>query len=485
MASDFPYWGGSTFKTGLSAVQRQIDHYFNKNNDNVYPLRGTGFRLAELLGIPLDDYAELEGSTVGFNMACSPLFLCAYQKIYFDYYRLSDREPNDPTYYNLDQFYNSASVQGVATKMFTLRYRPWKRDFFTNLCVSPLQSQGDVGSLGYGLGSSADDKSLVNSFQQWLAPTKLFTYNNAETPARSDATNVSAYSVTTNPSLIGALSPTSIRTSFAVQKLMEITRRAGKHYDAQTLAHFGVKVPTGIAGEVTYLGGQVSEIRIGDVIATAGTESDPLGKVGGKGFGYTDGKTIKFEAPCHGVLMAIYSAEPVADYSCVMFDKLNTLVKREHWFTEEYDELGMQPFFNYQQDFDTNPTSQGVNNSAIIGWQYRYSELKQKYNRVAGALMRSLKYWSPQRNLREESADWNVPVSRYLISPYYLDTIMLKNYEFDMGRWSTYPEPGDDDYTEESHAGFQEAFDSDPLIHELYFDVKKSSRMSVYGLEQL
>lgn len=499
--------GQTTYE--LALVQGAADAYFASphldSSSNRIPYIGTGFRILELLGIPIYDYANLQQATSNrevMNLSICPLLACAYQKIYFDFYRLSDREPNDPRAYSLDSFYNTGLISTLyLANFYRLRYRPWSKDFFTNLFTSPLFGSTGIGSFGYSVSpGSPNIQDMTKSFRQWLTATNFNTYSQGGwTDVNTQSPNPSGrYEMSSNtssptqvaPSGIGssanqtlqlgnlqqALSPTSIRTSFAVQKLLEITRRAGKHYDKQVLAHFGADVPTGIAGEVIYLGGSVTDINIGDVIATAGTQSDPLGKVAGKGYGYGSSKPIKFTAPCHGVLMAIFSVEPVADYSMKWYDKLNGLITRADWFSPEYDNLGPQPLFAYQDQY--NPLSGAMNNYNIEGWQWRYSELKCKQNRVCGALMRSLGYWSPQRDLYEEDATWQSTVSRYLISPFYLDPIMLKNYEFDASRLRDETDPDDP-------AGYQDLFDSDPLIHELFFDVKKSSKMSTYGLEQL
>lgn len=497
LGAKLPYWDSNAASLAFSSLQKANDKYFvsrveadpSQTAFSGIPLVGTSFRLFELLGIPVRDYAgALNGGSNGytFPMGITPIFACAYQKIYFDFYRLSDREVNDPSYYNLDAFYSSNSIRETYGKFFTLRYRPWAKDFFTNRFVSPLIGSKDIGSYNYQ--TSDTNNALTNAFNQWLSGTKVATYTNdiaypnSPTASQVAPTQIAPYTVNTNQSIVTALSPTSIRTSFAVQKLLEITRRSGKHYDAQTLAHFGVNVPTGIAGEVMYLGGSVSNINIGDVIATAGTESSPLGQVGGKGYGYDSSKPIKFTAPCHGILMCIYSCEPKADYAVEGLDRLHTYIDNAAWYHPEFDNLGMQPMFSYQQYLDVEQNGINTANFDVIGWQYRWSELKTKYNRVVGAMSRSLSYWTPFRNIGGSGSGlegYINPVSDYLISPCYLDDIMLVKYQFNAYRDLDNAEDG------KPWFGFKQLFNADPLIHELYFDVKKSAKMSTYGLEQL
>lgn len=432
---------------------------------------GTSLRLMELLGIPVCTIQDRlkQGEKLAGDYAINPMFAAAYQKIYSDYYRLSDRELNDPRSYNLDDFFDDAEIASdMIPKLFRLRYRPWKKDFFTNIFTSPLMGQTSIGS-----NTQVD---LTSLFQQWLnGNIQYSTKNESDSLDTTNPTQLSpSAAASTNHSRF--LSPTSIRTSFAVQKLLEVTRRAGKHYDKQTLAHFGVDVPDGINGEVSFLGSLLkSEIAIGDVISTSSVpDGSTLGEVGGKGYGYGRGNDIKFTAPSHGILMAIYSCSPEADYSQIGFDKLHTYVNSAAFPRPEFDNLGMQPLFGYQVEYQ--PTSENstpsVFNNRVEGWQYRWSELKTKYNRVVGALAarRSLDFWSLQRNIIGGTS-----LSSYLIPPFALDGIMLVPYEF----------VANESPVGSSTSTIDNLYDTDPLIHNLYIDCKKSSKMSTYGLEQL
>lgn len=442
-------------------------------------------------GVPID-----QNNTPGFVNAINPMFLCAYQKIYMDYYRLSDREENDPSCYNLDSFYETGVVPFERfCLMMKMRYRAWAKDFFTNIQISPLFGAASPSAL-------IPQDNLINNaniyqVNQWLTALRSVVPVNPDN-VRDDITPTSLGSeriVGNDPlgqTLYTEFSPANIRTMFAAEKLLEITRRAGKHYDKQTLAHFGVDVPTGISGEVSFIGSQESVIQIGDVISTAGTEDTELGQVGGKGYGYGQGRELHFTAPCHGILMCIYSAEPEVDYTDYGLNKLHTLISRADWFSPEYDDLGMQPLYAYQSRYSKVSADKEeqalLENSRILGWQWRYSELKKDYNVVQGALADygSLYYWTTSRKGIVDSS-----LKNFLINPQYLNTIMHTAVQYVYRSQSDYWPEGDDEpessvelyVTPENW--FRTLYNHDPLIHELYFDVKKASKMSTYGLPSL
>lgn len=259
-----------------------------------------------------------------------------------------------------------------------------------------------------------------------------------------------------------------------MHKLLEVTRRAGKTYDAQTLAHFGVSVPDGIDGRVYYLGANHSEVKIGDVIATSdgtassggNTSTSVLGQIAGKGYGFSDGNTIKFTAKCHGIFLAIYSCEVDSYYPAAGLDKFHQLIEQSSWYRPEFDNLGMQPLFNSQYNFDET-------GNEIIGWQYRFSEYKTKYDIVHGGLSSngltdsssqgSLKYWVPQVDTFTTQGG---SLQSFYVSPSALDDVMLVRYN-------------------PSSTNYNSLFNTDPLLHDIYFNCKKASKMSTYGLEQL
>lgn len=474
--NSFPFIAGNIIKAIASInyyddlvasnISFLLDPFVNNDNYNGVADSTEGGmtykRLMDMLGLPISrmEQSKLTDDTALYPLAYNPMFACAYQKIYMDYYRLSDREASDSSYYSLDSMYQTSSSFDIvkAAKFFKLRYRPWKRDFFTSVSPSPLFGSSSVNSL---------PNQDLTKVHQWLNSQSTYrTVGPDGTGEVSVPTSVGPYMTQVNVlNVTSAMSTASIRTSFAIEKLLRITRQAGKHYDKQTLAHYGVDVPQGISGEVFFLGGTESKLQIGDVIATAASETNALGQVGGKGYGYGEGSRINFTASCHGILMGIYSAEPDVDYTSSGVDKLTTLINREDWYQPEYDDLGQQPLFAYQGRM-TQPED-WTNYTNILGWHWRYMERKMKYNIVHGGLQHQLGlgYWKPQR----VGFHYNT-LSSFLVNPLYLNPVMAVSYA------------PDNTIADGRLLGL---YHTDPLLHELYIDCKKSSKMSTYGVPNL
>lgn len=156
----------------------------------------------------------------------------------------------------------------------------------------------------------------------------------------------------------------------------------------QTLAHFGVKVPKGLAGECYKLGTHEQYLKIGDVVGTANvvdSQDDPvsaIGQLGGIGSSGAESKTIKFESDCHCILMAIYSAEPVVNVINEGTPRILFTTRTSEFYKSEFDNLGLQPVF--RRELFTDKAADGTNNNSVIGWNWRYYQNKMKYNRSFG-----------------------------------------------------------------------------------------------------
>lgn len=436
-------------------------------DDYGFPNRFNRIRLLQHLGYGRSFNVETPDlSTRGYNI----MFLLAYQKIFYDKYRITDRTPNNVKAYNVDDLSGLANMPDQRVKdILQLHYRPWRKDFFTNVFVSPLI---DVDAVGMQQ-ATRDRENSLEKFNNWLINSSAALANNEGGENTGNPTTVQQLNT---EQTITPFSLALLRGMFAVEKLSEITRRAAKRYDAQVLAHFGFKVPEGIGTEVISCGSDKSIMRVNEIVAQSSGSATAqgsdvnttFGERGGTASGYNQNKNKEFTAPCDGILMAIYSAEPLADYDDRPFDRFNTFSTRADYFKPEYDRLGMAPLFWYQL-YGTYYDDTDVERN-ILGWQYRFMEYKMKFNQCLGAFVHTeWKNWTIFRDTYSGDI-LSLPNKFFYINPSIMDNILLVHTS----------------YTgTEVIKGLETVYERDCLLHWFKFNVFKSSVISNYSLPSL
>lgn len=432
------------------------------------------------------------------------LSLLAYHKCFHSHYRNTDYTPNDPLQYNIDKYYNLTSLPSSKfKKYFTIHYRPWIRDAFSFIQPAPVFGGSFADFLN--IGGETPTSDLSRFFPEARNSVSLTNQTGGGSGLDSNLPSfpLSGYGVSVNNTdSLNSLSVGDIRAAFALDKLLRITAQAGSHYDEQTLAHFGYKMPQGISEEAYYLGEQSFDIAINEVVATAssttGKDTSLLGEIAGRGFGAThEGKDLEFTAPCHGIVIAIHSISPLPDYrdeKDVVANKINSF----DFFHPEFDNIGMQP---YGIDFAHLSSTQPTN---ILGWQYRYMEHKTKLDvadeSVYGTslrtwvLSRARTYYGKDTASTGSSLGFNVPLSgRFYIMPQYTNGIFYASFPAFLdpgsasspsGGFMTYdPSKGKSWLNAENKP--QMIYGDDPFICVLEHKVYKTSVMSVYSLPRM
>ena len=517
---------------GAGTVLQTVDYYTTYDEYGI-PRLYNFFRLASMLG-----YSESLTNSIFFSKASGGSAIlaqnnprvnlyrfAAYQKIFSDYYRLSDWQPNDVYSYNfgwlnkqditkLDLYfqtfyYNYSLANTGYYQLFKLRYRPLKKDYFTSVLPSPYFNPQNSPN-GYGNGIQ-NPQYLAGNLQSYIL--SQYGVQLQQSPSLGDnapfsATSDSKLSLSTSSTDIlmsnvvsGSNTYNTIqqhRLMYAYEQMVSITQRAGKHYDDQVLAHFGFKVPQGISNEVYFLGGHTSKLMIGEVVATAagasGTgNSSSLGEISGRGVGSSgNNRNITFTAPCHGLLMAIYSAAPEIDYKAMGIEYQNVLNNVNQYPRPEFDNIGMQPLWQFESNLSYLSY---LNTSVYIGWQYRYSAFKLAYDSVHGAFNYTLNDWTMSYTFGTAGYTTS-PVYDFYCSPTLLDNVfslsfappvfsesgksgILLGYSSDAGT------PEGSDPTLKTTFNNSVVYERDPLLHTLDISYKKTSWMSTYGLPNL
>ncbi len=476
----------------------------------------------------------------GSNFSFPFYNLAAYQCICDRYYRNTQYVTSNVKAYNFDDligvpksylgWINTGSSVPPSQKstlidaqrvcdLFRLHYRPYSLDYFTNVQPSPLQNATNMlASATNQKGSNSENATsydMLLKVNNWLDRDNTtariidIEKESADTGIFDTSNSLASRKGYVVPNLDVAFSSNlaNLRSSFAIEKLLSITQRAGKHYDDQTLAHFGIKTEKDKYHDVLCIGQHKQQIHVGEVIATAttaGDESSTLGEIAGKGYGSGDSKKISFDVPCHGIIMACYSCVPRLKRQ-IEVNKLNMRVHREDFYQPEFDSLGMQPLFAYElngQPFHTqSDNDMGLNTpyaqpgSKVCAWQYRYMESKVKYDRTSKAFLPDYPFqsWTITTDFVNPISVPGVVstgkmftdyVSSLFCSPNALDQIMLVGYDSSFIRAE-----GDSQHpiseTDSTSYIYKQVYARDPLFHNLQVNAYKTSSMSAYGLPRL
>lgn len=347
-----------------------------------------------------------------FDYNVSLFRLAAYQKIYQDFYRNTQYEFFEINTFSLDKYKGLVDSRIILDNhMFELRYRNAQQDYMSNVRPSQLFSSNISNdmfkSLPMGMAIARDEINISGG---------------------NSAIGVDVHSFVDTANTF--LNTSSIRSAFAIDKLLRVTTQAGKTFQDQMRAHYGVEIPESRDGKVHYIGGFDSDIQLSDVTQTSGTTSSSaetagyLGKLTSKGTGSGSGRIV-YDAKEHGVLMCIYSLIPMAAYDSTRIDPMNLKINRFDFFTPEFENLGLQPLLiktisSFTGDEHAND---------VLGWQPRYSEYKTALDINHGQFSYNdaLSYYTSARFRQDE----DFPISKteiFKVNPRWLDSVFTTKF---------------------------------------------------------
>lgn len=420
VCSSTPMFDLNTFVTHLKS-----DAMKNTLDSQAFPLKNGAFKLLNMLNYGVTesgmfyDYTSyfsndpanafnndldraggnsfLTNSAHKGNIMVSPFRLLAYQKIFNDFYRNQDWTPADVRSFNIDDYADDSNViidKSVVQSFCQMRYRPYPKDWLTGMKPTPNYDKGIFNLPDYVSGTSN------------MKPGR----------------NPGSVGVSSSGSSTLTFSVNDLRAAFALDKMLEATRRAnGLDYSSQIEAHFGFKVPESRASDARFLGGFDNSIPISEVVATADSSSGSstakqLGDLAGKGLGSLNSGKISFDVKEHGIIMCIYSAAPQVEYNASYLDSFNKKFKREDFYQPEFADLGYQPVLSSDllltavdpsrtptvkdaTGVAITPTAANELNNLLLGWQTRYNEYKTARDVVFGQFESSgnLRYWTTPR----------------------------------------------------------------------------------------
>lgn len=452
-------------------------------------------RLWDMLGYgSVDSYGSNMASTTKFTL----LPFLAYHKIFHSHYLLTDWFKNDPKLYNVDSYVDPNRTHAsseLPAILSTLHYRPYRKDYFTNVLPSPIFSDAYANYIN-GSFTGVNLRDIIN-------PELSKGIQNGANTVSLVGSGSNASVEISNPSWqnLNNISPADLRSMYALDKLMRINAFSKSHYADQVAAHLGFDIPEGISDEAYKLGSQVTDIDINEVVATASSSGDDgsvLGDIAGKAFGLTRGdKDINFTCPADGIIMGIASIEPIPRYSSRFCDRQNRYRSTYDFYHSEFDNVGMQPMEDsaFAIDFET-PT--------LLGWQYRYSEYKTKVDVVNEGFWNTYRSnWTPTKqdmfNLSDITNSKVTPSleATFYCFPQYTNTMFGAKVPFYNNlNAPTFRVPKtnvldaqsivfDPTFSSTSKCSAADVYDTDNFLVDMSIKMFKTSIMSVHSLPKI
>lgn len=328
----------------------------------------------------------------------------AYQKIYQDFFRWSQWENANPSSYNVDYFSGTSpklveSAPGVGSDywksdtMFDLKYCNWNKDMLMG--VLPNSQFGDVAVLDMNQSGSADVLLGTGSVHSKLRVASAVTSSSSAVPLFAVDASASN-TVPTGSSLHVELatlksqfSVLALRQAEALQRWKEISQSGDSDYREQIRKHFGVNLPQALSNMCTYIGGISRNLDISEVVNNnLATEGDTA-VIAGKGVGTGNG-SFTYTTNEHCVVMCIYHAVPLLDYTITGQDGQLLVTDAESLPIPEFDNIGMEAL-PMSQIFNSPKAS--IVNLFNAGYNPRYFNWKTKLDVINGAFTTTLKSW--------------------------------------------------------------------------------------------
>lgn len=355
--------------------------------DNVCVHRNNMLRLCEAAGygrIVSDPTAPPTSSTSNVQNLAK---LAAYQKCYFEHYRNTAYESNDPYAYNLDWVSQAqlahiggiidpttASGKYVMQQLCTMRKVNYRNDYFHNIypainyvLSSPAGTDfsipGDLGGILLGSNSSAGSVGVVGA---------KGVYNNSGNYQRG---GVVTGAVTESTSV--GISVQSIRAAFALDKLMRASAYAPKHVKEQWKAQFGVDIPEDSDMMSRRLGSFQNDVIFQEVTQMAPFSNTQLGDLGAKGQGSGNlSENIDFYAQYDSIIIGIQYFMPRSIYDAFGLNIWNVNRARGDFYSRFFENLGLRPIYQKELDSIGYVRQSGANPNTVVGFSVPNQILK-------------------------------------------------------------------------------------------------------------
>lgn len=330
--------------------------------------------------------------------------ILAYQKIYQDFFRWSQWENSNPSSYNVD-YYSGVSPLLVSSlpdsnsdywksdTMFDLKYCNWNKDMLMG--VLPNSQFGDVAVIDIANSGASDIVLGSDTAKSKIGIASAITSNSADVPffalqaSSSNTIPVGSTLRTDLSTLQSQFTVLALRQAEALQRWKEISQSGDSDYREQIRKHFGVNLPQALSNMCTYIGGISRNLDISEVVNSNLAAEGDTAVIAGKGVGTGNG-SFTYTTNEHCVVMCIYHAVPLLDYTITGQDGQLLVTDAESLPIPEFDNIGME-VLPMTQIFNSPKAS--IVNLFNAGYNPRYFNWKTKLDVVNGAFTTTLRSW--------------------------------------------------------------------------------------------
>ena len=377
--------------------------------------------LSDYLGVPPVASGDVTVSALPFR---------AYRKIWNDWFRATElQEP-------VVEFSGDQDVQEVITSYGILK-KGKPLDYFTSCLPYPQSGEPVTIPLAGNapVFTKAGKETWINTYtsgNNTTIPAGVFPVNTSlDVHNPQDAhfwqakwmpnervdTDTNLYADMSN---VTGISIQSLRKAAALQVLLERDARAGERYPELVKMHYGVTCPDFLLGRSQFLGSCTSDIVVNPVVQQSSTDStSPQGHLTGIGVGQESDTLCEVSAVEHGIFMVLACVTGDVNYQQGLPRKFSK-ISRFDYMNPAFWNIGDQAVLNQEIYLSTDK----VQNEQVFGYQERYRELREGFNKITGKLRsgvsESLDVWhlaehfSNLPKLNSTFIQSNTPINRVL-----------------------------------------------------------------------
>lgn len=323
------------------------------------------------------------------NLALSPFPLLAYHKIYADYNRYTQWEKTNPSTFNLNYVRGTndlnldLSVSGFTDtfNFFDIRYSNWQKDLFHG--VLPVAQYGEASVVPIDSPDFQISSEGAMSFQSRAnitSPTVTLDSGSTSTYLNANSGSEPLYyssGLSAQGSFNSSLSILALRRAEAAQKWKEVALAAEEDYPQQIGAHWGEKPSDFLSGMCRYLGGISCNLDI-NAITNTNLADDNAALQRATGTLSSSGNINFHAAGQFGIIMCVFRALPIIDYTTSGVDFSCTLTDVTDFPIPEFDRIGMEsvPVCRALNPALETPSSPPIKADAYFGYAPRYVDWK-------------------------------------------------------------------------------------------------------------